>query len=82
MFLNGPCLNAAKEKNINAIVKMTDTRRELYKDASKLFGIQKPKREYEIVEVIENKKTKYSKKMKNIMCRIILKKANCYKRRN
>lgn len=64
MFLNGPCLNAAKEKNINAIVKMTDTRRELYKDASKLFEIQKPKREYEIVEVIVNKKTKYSKKMK------------------
>lgn len=61
MFLNAPCMNAAKKEHIDVIVKMTDPRRDLYKDASKLFEIQSPKKEYEIVEVIENKKTKYSK---------------------
>ena len=66
MFLNAPCFNTAKDKDINidVIVKLTDTRRELYKDSSKLFSQQSPKKEYEIVEVIETKKIKYSKESK------------------
>ena len=64
MFLNAPCFSTAKENNIDVIVKLTDTRRNLYKDASLLFKTTKPKLEYEVVEVIETTKTKYSKESK------------------
>lgn len=64
MFLNAPCFNEAKDEGIDLIVKLTDTRRDLYKDASKLFEIQKAKEEYEIVEVKETKSIKYSKESK------------------
>lgn len=64
MFLNAPCFNEVKKKNIDVVVKLTDERRDLYKDASKLFETQKALEEYEIVEIIETKKTKYSKESK------------------
>ena len=38
MFLNAPCFNAAKAQNIDLIVKLTDIRRDVYKDASRLFN--------------------------------------------
>lgn len=64
MFLNAPCFNEAKKNDIDLIVKLTDTRRDLYKDASKLFKKKKSKEEYEIVEITEIKKVKYSKESK------------------
>ena len=64
MFLNAPCFTVAKDNGIDVIVKLTDARRELYKDASRLFETQKTKLEYEIVEVSETKKIKYSKSSK------------------
>lgn len=64
MFLNAPCFNIAKENGIDVIVKMTDTRRDLYKDASLLFKKQEPCQEYEIVELTELTKVKYSKESK------------------
>lgn len=64
MFMNAPCLNEIKKENMDAIIKLTDTRRDLYKDASKLFETQNIKEEYEIVEIIETKKVKYSKESK------------------
>ena len=64
MFLNAPCFNEAKKNGIDLIVKLTDTRRDLYKDASKLFKKKKSKEEYEIVEITEIKKVKYSKESK------------------
>lgn len=64
MFLNAPCINKAKELGIDVIVKLTDKRRDLYKDASNLFEKQKPKEQYEIVEIKETKEVKYSKASK------------------
>lgn len=64
MFLNAPCFNVAKDNGIDVIVKMTDTRRDLYKDASLLFKKQEPCQEYEIVELTELTKVKYSKESK------------------
>lgn len=64
MFANAPCLNEIKNNNMDAIVKLTDTRRTIYKDAKGLFKKQLPKKEYEIVEKTETKKIKYSKESK------------------
>ena len=64
MFLNGPCFTTAKNNGIDVIVKLTDERRDLYKDASQLFKTQKSKMEYEVVEVSETKKIRYSKSSK------------------
>lgn len=64
MFANAPCLNEIKKNNMEAIVKLTDERRCIYKDAKGLFITQKPKKEYEIVKRFEEKKIKYSKEMK------------------
>lgn len=64
MFANTPCLNEIKNTGIDAIVKLTDERRSIYKDAKGLFKKEQPKKEYEIVEVEEIKKTKYSKESK------------------
>ncbi len=64
MFLNAPCFNEAKDNGIDTITKLTDKRRDLYKDSSRLFAHQKPKEEYEIIEVTERKQTKYSKNSK------------------
>ena len=61
MFLNAPCLNKIKSEGIDAVVRLKDKKRDVYKNASKLFEQQKPKEEYEIVKVIEEKKIKYSK---------------------
>ena len=64
MFANVPCLNEVKKNGIEAIVKLTDTRRVIYKDAQGLFKSQEAKQEYEIVEKEEIKKIKYSKESK------------------
>lgn len=61
MFLNAPCLNKIKSEGIDAVVRLKDKKRDIYKDASTLFKQQKAKEEYEIVKVIEEKKVKYSK---------------------
>lgn len=61
MFLNAPCMNHAKRENIDMIVKLTDERRDLFKDASKLFESQEAHQTYEVVEGIKNVKKKYSK---------------------
>ena len=61
MFANAPCLNEIKTNGIEAIIKFTDERRCIYKDAEGLFNSQKPVKEYEIVKVNELKKVKYSK---------------------
>ena len=49
---------------MEAIVKLTDTRRVIYKDAKGLFAGQSPVKEYEIVEKDEIKNVKYSKESK------------------
>lgn len=64
MFLNGPCLNALKEQNIDMVVRLKDKKRNIYKDASKLFENTNPIEEYEVVKVIESRKVKYSKESK------------------
>lgn len=64
MFLNAPCLNKIKSEGLEAVVRLKDKKRDIYKDASTLFEQQKPKEEYEIVKVIEEKKVKYSKESK------------------
>ena len=64
MFANAPCLNEIKKNGMEAIVKLTDTRRTIYKDAKGLFASQSPVKEYEIVEKEEIKSIKYSKESK------------------
>lgn len=64
MFANAPCLNEIKKNKMNAIVKLTDTRRTIYKDARGMFNKQSPEKNYEIVEKKEIKKIKYSKESK------------------
>lgn len=64
MFLNGPCLNTLKEQGINAVIRLKDKKRNIYKDASKLFEQIAPTEEYEVVKVIESKKVKYGKESK------------------
>ena len=64
MFANAPCLNEIKENKMDAIIKLTDERRTIYKDAEGLFKNQKPVKEYEIVKRNELKKIKYSKNSK------------------
>ena len=61
MFMNAPCLNALKSQGIDGIVKLTDERRTIYKDAKGLFTSQDSVKEYEVVEVHETKKIRYSK---------------------
>ena len=61
MFANAPCLNEIKANEMEAIIKFTDERRCVYKDAEGLFSSQNPVKTYEIVEVNELKKVKYSK---------------------
>ena len=64
MFMNVPCLNAMKDNGINAIVKLTDTRRLIYKDAKGLFDNSPCQKQYEIVEISERRKIKYPKQSK------------------
>ena len=64
MFLNSPCLNALKAEGIDAVVRLKDERRNIYKDAKGLFENSNPKVQYEVVEVKERKKVNYSKKSK------------------
>lgn len=64
MFCNAPCFNEAKKNGIDIISKLTDEKREIYKDAEGLFKLEKCKKSYEIVEVIENKRIEYSKESK------------------
>lgn len=64
MFANVPCINEIKKNKMEVIVKLTDERRCIYKDAKGLFKKQKPIKEYEIVKRIEEKKIKYSKESK------------------
>ena len=68
MFLNAPCLNALKEKNIDTTVRLKDERRNIYKDAKGLFDKSESIKEYEVVEVQERRIVNYSKesKKKNI----------------
>lgn len=64
MFANAPCLNEIKGNGMEAIVKLTDERRNIYKDAKGLFANQKSVQEYEVVEKEEIKKIKYCKDSK------------------
>lgn len=64
MFLNGPCLNALKDQDIDMVVRLKDQSRNIYKDASKLFENCDPVEKYEIVRVIASTKVKYSKASK------------------
>ena len=64
MFLNAPCLNAIKSASIDAIIRLKDERRTIYKDAKGLFESSNPIKEYEIVEISERKKVTYSKESK------------------
>ena len=64
MFLNAPCLNAIKKENIEAVIRLKDERRSIYKDAKGLFDTTEAIKEYEIIEVKERKIIKYSKDSK------------------
>ena len=64
MFLNAPCLNMIKNENMDMIVRLKDKKRNIYKDASKLFESRNPNEKYEVVKVIESKNIKYSKESK------------------
>lgn len=64
MFLNAPCLNKIKDNGMDAVVRMKDDRRTIYQDAHLLFETMKPNMEYEVVEVKERKRVKYSKESK------------------
>lgn len=65
LYLNKNIMTAIDEKSQYFVVRMTDDSKLIYKDAKGLFEKNKPKTEYEIVEIIEETSVKYSKKAKH-----------------
>lgn len=58
-------MNEIAESGEYFVIRMEDKTKNLYKDAKGLFENSKPTLEYEIVEVIESIRVKYSKKAKH-----------------
>ena len=65
LYLNSNVMNEIAESGEYFVIRMEDKTKNLYKDAKGLFENSKPTFEYEIVEVIESIRVKYSKKAKH-----------------
>lgn len=64
LYLNRNITNMINDNSQYFVIRITDETRTIYKDAKELFDKNEPLKEYEIVEIITNKKVKYSKAAK------------------
>ncbi len=64
LYLDRNVTNLINDNNQYFVIRITDEMRTIYKDAKELFDKIEPLEEYETVEIITNKKIKYSKAAK------------------
>lgn len=65
LYFNQNVTNLINDAEKYFVIRMTDESRNIYKDARGLFEKSEPTREYEVVEIISQIKTEYSKKAKH-----------------
>ncbi len=92
LFDKAPVLNSIKKEGLEAVIRIKDERRTIYKDAMGLFKNRDAEIEYEEVEIVEIKETKYKKeshkkdkiqnKMKIIKRPVTGKESGCWMYRN
>lgn len=65
LYLNKNIMTAINDRSQYFVIRMKDDTKLIYKDAKGLFEKNKPKTEYEVVEVIEEQSVKFSEKAKH-----------------